>query len=156
MRREFEIFRQFIRSRGLRSTLQREQILDIFLSTERHISAEELYVLVKKHDARIGCTTVYRTMRLFAECGLCGRIDFGDGVARYEHRYNHEHHDHLVCTRCGRLVEVVDPEIERLQGRLFASHGFYPERHRMELYGVCRRCKRLPGKGRRMGPTQTG
>src|SRR3989338_5762710 len=115
MRKEFEIFDSFIRSKNLRHTPQREKILEIFLSTERHVSADELYKIVKKRDPSIGYTTVYRTMKLLSGSGLCGEIDFGDGISRFEHKYGHSHHDHLICTKCGRFIEVVKPKIEELQ-----------------------------------------
>lgn len=90
----------------------------------------------------MGFATVYRTLKLLCECGLGRELKFEDGTARYEHLYGHRYHDHLVCTRCGRFVEVVDPEIERLQEKLAKRHGFQPERHWLEIYGVCRKCKK--------------
>ena len=144
MRKEFEIFDEFIRSKGLRHTPQRAKILDVFLSTERHVSAEELYKLVKKEFRGIGYTTVYRTMKLLSECGLCGEIDFGDGILRFEHKYGHEHHDHLICVKCGKFTEVLEPEIESLQDKVAARHKFTPTRHKLEIFGTCKRCA---GKG---------
>ncbi|MDD5450024.1 MAG: transcriptional repressor [Candidatus Omnitrophica bacterium] len=140
MRKEFQILDEFIREKGLRHTLQREKILDIFLATERHVSAEELYKLVKKRFHGIGYTTVYRTMKLLSECGLCGETDFGDGILRFEHKYGHEHHDHLICTKCGRFIEVMKPEIEKLQDTLAKQHSFTPTKHKLEIFGICRKC----------------
>ena len=142
MRKEFEIFDEFIRSKALRHTPQREKILDVFLSTERHVSAEELYKLVKRKFQGIGYTTVYRTMKLFSECGLCGEIDFGDGVARFEHKYGHEHHDHLICVKCGKFIEVISPGIERLQDKLADKYRFTPIKHKLEIFGICSKCAR--------------
>ena len=147
MRKEFEIFDSFIRSKNLRHTPQREKILEIFLSTERHVSAEELYKIVKRRDPSIGYTTVYRTMRLLAESDLCGEIDFGDGVARFEHKYGHGHHDHLICTKCGRFIEVMMPQIEKLQDSLAKTHDFSPTRHKLQIFGLCRRCRPRERKG---------
>lgn len=115
MRKEFEILDDFIEKKGLRYTLQREKVLDIFLSTEIHVSCEQLYKLVKRKNPRIGYTTVYRTMKLLSESGLCEEMDFGDGIIRFEHKYGHYHHDHLVCTKCGKFIEVNNPDIEKLQ-----------------------------------------
>jgi len=140
MRKEIEIFDEFIRSKGLRHTPQRAKILDVFLSTERHVSAEELYKLVKKEFRGIGYTTVYRTMKLLSECGLCGEIDFGDGISRFEHKYGHEHHDHLICTKCGRFIEVVKPQIEKLQDGLAKKYDFTPARHKLQIFGLCNKC----------------
>lgn len=140
MKKEFEIFDEFIRSKGLRHTPQREEILDIFLSTERHVSLEDLYGLVRKKYPKVGYTTVYRTMKLLSESGLCGEADFGDGVLRFEHKYGHEHHDHLICMKCGRYIEVMKPRIEKLQEALTRQHSFTPIRHRLQIFGICKRC----------------
>lgn len=140
MKKEFEIFNEFIAARGLRRTPQREKILDIFLSTERHVSADELYKLVNKKNPDIGYTTVYRTMKLLSESGLCGEIDLGDGVLRFEHKYGHQHHDHLICTKCGRFTEVMDSKIEGLQDDLAKKYGFMPLKHKLQIFGMCKKC----------------
>lgn len=145
MRKEFETFDSFIRSKGLRHTPQRENILETFLSTERHVSADELYKIIKKKSSSIGYTTVYRTMKLLSESDLCGEIDFGDGVVRFEHKYGHDHHDHLICTKCGRFIEVVKPEIEKLQDSLAKAHQFMPTRHKLQIFGICRKCQKKGG-----------
>lgn len=141
MRREFQIFDEFIKDKGLRHTPQRAKVLDTFLSTERHVSCDELYGLVKKQDRSIGYTTVYRTMKLLAESGICGEIDFGDGVLRFEHKYGHEHHDHLICTRCGKFIEVVKPEIEAMQDGLAKKYSFTPIKHKLQIFGICKKCQ---------------
>jgi Fur family ferric uptake transcriptional regulator len=140
-REEFDVLGEFIRSKGLRYTPQRERILDIFLSTERHVSVDELYRLVKKRYPDVGYVTVYRTMKLLSECGLCGEIDFGDGILRFEHKYGHEHHDHLICTKCGKFIEVMEPEIEKLQDKLAKKHSFMSTNHKLQIFGICRRCR---------------
>lgn len=142
MRKEFGIFDEFIKSKGLRYTHQRAKILDVFLSTERHISCDELYKLIREKDPNIGYTTVYRTMRLLSDSGLCGETDFGDGVLRFEHKYGHQHHDHLICLKCGRFIEVMKPEIEKLQDRLTKEYAFTPVRHKLQIFGICKRCQR--------------
>lgn len=138
---EKKIFEKYSAAKNLKHSRQRLDILDVFLSTNKHLTVEELYGIVKKRFPRIGCATVYRALKLFCECGLCRELKFEDGVSRYEHLYGQEHHDHLICTKCGKLVEVVDEDIERLQDKLFKACGFAPQRHRMELYGVCKKCK---------------
>ncbi len=140
-RKEFDVLGEFIRSKGLRHTPQRERILDIFLSTEKHVSVDELYKLVKKRYPGVGYVTVYRTMKLLSEAGLCGEIDFGDGILRFEHKYGHEHHDHLICTKCGRFIEVMKPEMENMQDKLAKRHGFTPTNHKVQIFGICRKCK---------------
>ena len=139
-RKEFQIFDEFIRTKGLRHTPQRGAILAVFLATEKHVSADELYKLVRKKDSTIGYTTVYRTMKLLSESGLCGETEFGDGVLRFEHKYGHEHHDHLICVKCGKFTEVTDPRVEKLQENMVKRHGFKSLKHKLEVFGICKRC----------------
>jgi Fur family transcriptional regulator, ferric uptake regulator len=141
VKKEFDIFNEFIRSKGLRHTPQREKILGVFLATEKHVSADDMHRILKRRSHDIGYTTVYRTMKLLAECGLCGEVDLGDGISRFEHKYGHKHHDHLICMKCGKASEVVDPEIERMQDGLAKKEGFAPVKHKLEIFGICRRCK---------------
>ncbi|MDO8785447.1 MAG: transcriptional repressor [Syntrophales bacterium] len=141
-REEEKIFEDYLVTKNLKQSEQRKEILHIFLNVDKHLTANELYRIVQKKYPKVGYATIYRTLRLLCESGLCRELKFEDGTARYEHLYGHQHHDHLICTKCGRFVEVVDSEIERLQEKLAKQHGFYPERHRMELYGVCRKCKK--------------
>src|SRR5512146_936609 len=117
-----EIFHQHLRGIGLKRTSQRDTILRAFLSSRSHLTTDELYRRVRRQDPRIGFTTVYRTLKLLAECGLAGEVAFHDGIARYEHQYNRRSHHHMVCTECGTSVEFFSPEVdevERAIGRKF-------------------------------------
>ena len=134
-------FNVFAASRGLRSTRQRDIILDIFLSTHQHISVEELYLKIKSSDPGIGYATVYRTLKLFVEAGLAREILLHDGQTRYEHGLAGEHHDHLVCTGCNAIIEFEDETIEKLQNEIAARHGFMIKSHKMEIYGLCANCR---------------
>jgi len=134
-------FNDFATSKGLRSTRQRDIILDIFLSTHQHISVEELYLKVKASNPGIGQATVYRTLKLFAEAGLAREILLHDGQTRYEHAMAGEHHDHLVCTSCSSIIEFEDETIEKLQNDIAARHGFLIKNHKLEIYGLCSTCR---------------
>jgi Fur family transcriptional regulator, ferric uptake regulator len=134
-------FRAFMLDKGLKSTRQREVILEEFLSVGSHLSTEELYLRLRRKNPRIGYATVHRTLKLFAECGIAEQRHFGDGQARYEASDLDEHHDHLICTSCGKIVEFEDPRIEQLQEEVARQHGFSIERHRLELYGCCESCR---------------
>ena len=140
MQTEKEIFDAYLAKKNLRETPQRGMILDAFLKREEHITAEQLYDIVKKDDPTIGQATVYRVLKLIVEAGLAREVDFGDGTMRYEHCYNHPHHDHLVCRGCGKTVEVMDAIIEELQKRVAESFGFELTDHEMYLYGYCEKC----------------
>ncbi len=146
MLKEKEIFLHHLKTAGLKRTMQRELILDVFLETEGHSSAEELHQLIKARDPHVGFTTVYRTLKLLAECGLAREERLGDGLTRYEHLYNHQHHDHLICTECGLLIEFFSEVIENKQDEIAQLHDFQPTRHSLRIFGVCHECqlKRQP------------
>jgi Fur family ferric uptake transcriptional regulator len=136
------VLRQYLKSKGLLHSKQREQVLDIFLKTEEHPTIGDLHELVRKKNPKIGLATVYRAMKVICAAGLAREADFGDGVRRFEHEYQHQHHDHLICLKCGKITEVMSPEIERLQEKLTKKYSFTPLRHRMQIFGVCRKCRR--------------
>ena len=142
MEKEKELLKEYIEGKKLRLTRQRELILEGFLSVEEHISAEELYRIVSKKDPSIGLATVYRTMNLLVECGLAHELNFGDGQTRYEHVFDHQHHDHLICSNCGKIVEFSSPVIEKLQEKISRERGFTVLNHKLGLYGLCKDCKK--------------
>ncbi len=112
-----------------------------FLATRGHLSTEELHRLVKEHDATIGYTTVYRALKLFAECGLAAEVEFHDGVIRYEHRLNRRNHHHMVCTVCGDSVEFFSPEVEAIEHSIGEQFGYATTRHSFQIYGTCHACQ---------------
>ncbi len=134
------VFNQYLRKKGLKSTSQRLIILDAFLNSSSHYSTEELYLSLRKDHPRIGYATVHRTLKLFAECGIAAELNFGDGQTRFEPVHSDHHHDHLVCTHCGSIIEFVEPRIEHLQHEIAARYNFTVESHRHELYGRCAKC----------------
>jgi len=139
--KEEQVLTEYLYQNDLKYTEQRRVILEAFLDTECHFTAEDLLAKVKMVNPSIGYTTVYRTLKLFTECGLAREMRFEDGVTCYEHRFEHDHHDHLICKKCGRHIEVIEPEIEKLQEKLARKHHFRIEHHRMELYGFCEKCR---------------
>jgi len=138
---EKAIFLEHIQRAGLRRTAQRDLILDIFLKTEEHLTSEDLYFLVHREDPSVGHTTVYRTLKLLTEAGLAREVRFGDNKTYYEHHFNHEHHDHMICTECGKVIEFFSQEIENLQDQMAANFGFLPTHHSLRLWGVCDECQ---------------
>ncbi len=140
--KEKEIFLEHIQRAGLRRTGQRDLIMDIFLRTEEHLTSEDLYWLVQKDDPSVGHTTVYRTLKLLTEAGLAREVRFGDNKTYYEHHYNHEHHDHMICTECGRVIEFFSQDIESMQDQMADKFGFRPTHHSLRLWGVCSDCQK--------------
>jgi len=111
------------------------------MKAKSHLAIDDLYNAVRKKNSRIGLATVYRTMRIICDCGLAEEVDFGDGVRRFEHKYQHQHHHHLVCIKCGRIIEVRSNQIEKLQKNLARQHNFAPTRDTMKIFGLCSKCK---------------
>jgi Fur family ferric uptake transcriptional regulator len=135
------VFHQWLKERGLKSTSQRDDIAQVFFAISRHISVEELYFEVRKINPRVGYATVYRTLKLLKECGLAAERHFADGEARFENVKEEDHHDHLLCDRCGKIVEFTHPQLERLQNLIAQKLGFIVSYHKMEIYGICRECR---------------
>jgi Fur family transcriptional regulator, ferric uptake regulator len=138
---EQEVFLKHIQKKGLKRTSQRDLILDVFLRTEEHLSIEDLYRLVQIEDPTVGQTTVYRTLKLLAEAGLAREVRFGDGRTHYEHNYKHQHHDHMICSECGKIIEFYSAELEALQDSMAADHGFEITQHLLRIIGVCADCQ---------------
>jgi len=136
-----KLFTQFLAEQGLRMTSQRELILKTFCKQKKHVTAEQLYEVVKKTDDSIGHATVYRTLKLLAEAGIARELNFGEGSLRYEPDPDDSHHDHLVCVKCGKNVEFFDEEIEKLQQKIAEKHGFVLTDHALNLYGTCSDCQ---------------
>ena len=137
-----EVLARYMAQRGLKSTRQRSLIIDTFFAAGGHLSVEDVWSRVRRLDAKVSVATVYRTMKLLSDCGLAHARNFGDGQTRYEAAAGRHHHDHLICTRCGAIVEFENDRIEALQEGVARKHGFRVTSHKMELYGLCRSCQR--------------
>ncbi|MGB9734821.1 MAG: Fur family transcriptional regulator [bacterium] len=127
---------------GYRKSSKRNAIISAFVTSDKHLNADELYDIVKKNHKGIGFVTVYRTLKLLARCGFAREVDFKDGFTRYE--INDEpsvQHDHLVCIKCGAVIEFEDSEIKGLKDRASKQAGFKPIFHRLEIFGICKKCQ---------------
>ena len=124
-----------------RMTPQRLQIAQT-LYHHGHLNVDELHRRVRAIDATVGYATVYRTLKLLERYGLVEVSHFADGTARYEvHVDSEDHHDHMICTRCGAIVEFENAAIEALQVEIARAHGFALTHHRMDLFGLCPKCQ---------------
>lgn len=131
---------QSLKNMGLKATLPRLKILDLFQrSSERHLTAEDVYKLLLIEDLDVGLATIYRVLTQFEEAGLLNRHHFESGKAVFELNEGH-HHDHIVCVSCGRVEEFVDESIEARQHAIAAELGFTLSDHAMHLYGMCHTC----------------
>ncbi len=133
-------FARHLQDNGLKGSHQRNLILDAFLTMPPHLTAEELHKQVGKKDSSIGLSTIYRALRLFCEAGLAKQRHFQEGRSCFEQAFDHDHHDHLICTRCGAIVEFECQEIEDLQEQIAVRHGYTLTHHRLELFGLCAAC----------------
>jgi Fur family ferric uptake transcriptional regulator len=131
---------RYLEDHQLKQTKQRDAILEVFLDAAGHVTSEDLFQKVRDVHPNIGYTTVYRTLKLLCDAGLAIERRFEDGVTRYE--IEHEHHDHLVCTKCGKIVEFECQMIETAQNEIADRYGFQVLRHRHELYGHCASCRK--------------
>ena len=137
-----------LKSSGLKITLPRIKILEIFQKTkQRHMTAEDVYKALLQEEADIGLATVYRVLMQFEQAGLLTRSHFESGKSVFELNEG-QHHDHLVCVTCGRVEEFVDTEIEARQRAVAKSRGFELQEHALSLYAVCTKpnCPHRTGK----------
>lgn len=138
--RERERFLQFLRDRGHRVTQERLALFEEIFAQHKHIDAEELLATIKSRGLKISRATVYRNLDLLVECGMVRKQRLGRDRFLYEHVHGGQHHDHLVCTGCGRVVEFMSPGIAALQSEICRAHGFVPTRHTLQISGLCNDC----------------
>ncbi len=139
------LYKKRLRERGLKSTHQRDLIVQEFFRKHQHLTVEELLAKVRGLDPTIGFATVYRTLKLLTDLELALKREFGGGRARFE-QVTHRHHDHLICTDCGSIVEFENDAIEKLQEKVCRKYRFQLIQHKMELYGCCEKCSAKKGK----------
>lgn len=145
-RAPLDVLRTYVADNGLKFTRQRELIAEVFFGAGGHLTVEDLLERVREQDPHVSLATVYRTMKLLTECGLADAHRFGDRQVLYEpSEGDDEHHDHLICTECGNIVEFFNSKLEQLQESIASEHGFDLTAHRMELYGTCQDCQSKPG-----------
>lgn len=136
-----ELLQKYLHEKGLKSTTQRDAIIDVFFKTNTHINLEELLKRVRRKNPKVGYATVYRTMKLLTGCGVAIERQFGDGQTRYEHIPDDSHHDHCICVKCGKIMEFENQKIEHLQKEIAEKMDFTVNNHKLELYGFCSKCR---------------
>ena len=136
-----ESFREYLREHNLPVTAQRLAIADVVMGSGRHVSAEDVQLELSKQGAAAGTATVYRTLEVLVRSGLVVERDFGEGFKRFEAARDVPHHEHLLCTVCGKVTEFRDERLERMTTVLAETHGFTRQRHRLVIYGQCNDCR---------------
>ena len=134
-------FKDSLREDRLKYTPQRLAVLEEIVNNESHRECEEIYLALKKRGSDVSRATVYRTMDILVKNGFARKIEFGDGRARYENKINSPHHDHLVCTSCGSIVEFLNQDIEDIQEQIAKNYHFILQRHIHQLFGICKKCR---------------
>ena len=134
------VFLDFLASKRLKLTRQRQAVVDLIFSDSGHFEAEALVERLKQGRTRVSRATVYRTLELLRECQLVEKLDFGTPRSFYEHVPPGEHHDHLICTRCGNVIEFHNDRLEALQSEICGNFGFQDSYHSLRIFGLCSKC----------------
>jgi len=144
MESRIDKIKQQLQSQGYKLTPQREATVRVLLENEHdHLSAEDVFMLVKEKAPEIGLATVYRTLELLSELHVVHKLNFGDGVARYDLRGDNtkHHHHHLICVQCGSMQEILEDWLGPLEERLETEFQFQVLDHRLDFQGICKSCQ---------------
>jgi Fur family ferric uptake transcriptional regulator len=139
---EIERFQEFLRGQNLKLTGERVALVREIFSTHYHFDADELLFKMKEKNVKISRATIYRTLELLVKSGMVRRVHLGEDHYHYESVGPDSHHDHLVCTTCGDVVEFHDDELEQRQIEICAHYKFEPTFHNLQILGVCNRCRK--------------
>lgn len=138
---EQQRFENFLRSRQLKLTGERRELLAEVFAQKHHFDADQLHMELKQKGKAISRATVYRTLDLLVQCALVRKSSFGDQHAHYEAVRSDEHHDHLICLNCSTIIEFFRADLEKLQEAICADHGFKPLHHSHQIFGLCKECQ---------------
>lgn len=138
---ESEVFQEFLTREGMRLTPEREAILGEIFAEHDHFDIDELHQRLRQKGKRISRASIYRTLPLLVESGLVNEVFFEDGHLHYEHIYGHDHHCHLRCLNCRKIVEFKDKEVVKAEKRIAKANGFEATGHKMEIFGYCSQCR---------------
>jgi Fur family transcriptional regulator, ferric uptake regulator len=142
------VFREYLRERRLKYTAERRLLLGAVMRNNEHFEAEQLLLDMRQAARHVGKATVYRTLKLLVDCGIVREVHFSNKQVHYEHAYGQDAHDHMVCTRCGRIIEFEASDVVRLRSALSARHAFHAMSHRFQIRGLCEAClKSYPAAG---------
>ncbi len=144
-------FREFLLTKGMRLTPEREAIVEAVYATHDHFDAEQWVgnLARPKGQSSASRSTIYRTLNLLVEAGLLRRVARSNDREVYEHDYGYPQHDHLICKKCGTMIEFLNTAIAEVLEKIAADHGFRMSGHRLEVDGVCASCSRPPQRSHR-------
>jgi Fur family ferric uptake transcriptional regulator len=130
-----------VRPAGGKHSAKRDRIVDVFLRQKGHVSADDLFELVRQEHPGIGRATVYRTLQWMVEADIARKVDFGEGRSRFEPSFRHPRHFHLICSTCHRSSEFLSSDVEALMEEVAAARGFMPAQSVVQIYGTCEECR---------------
>ena len=133
-------FKKLFKQEKIDNFEDRFKVLEVFLQTEQHVTIDELIKLLDQNGWQLETDFVRDTMKLICRFGFAHQSRFDNGAIRYEHRHLGQHHDHMICTRCRKIIEFQEDLLEELQIKIAAMQGFHMLQHRMEIYGICEQC----------------
>lgn len=139
-RQEKQQFKKLFKQEYIDVFEDRFNILEIFLQTEKHLTIDELINLLKENGYDFEPDFIRETLKLMVRFGFAKKNRFNNGPVRYEHLHLGQHHDHMICTKCRKIVEFREDQLEDLQVKIAATHGFHMLQHKMEIYGICSEC----------------
>ena len=134
-------FKDVLHQNGLKFTPQRIDVFEEIIYNDGHRECEDIYLALKQRDRNVSRATVYRTMDILVKNDFARKLELGDGRSRYESKLNIPHHDHLICTSCGKIVEFMNQKIENLQEDIAQQYDFILNRHIHQLFGICKKCQ---------------
>ena len=141
---ELKKFKSILKDENLKMTPQRVEVFRQVWDSNEHQESEEIFISLRKRDVNISRATVYRTMDILYQHDLVQRMDIGDGKWRYEHWLDCHQHDHLICIRCGTIVEFINTQIEEIQNDVAEKFDYELVRHVHQLFGLCKQCRKMP------------
>ncbi|MFT5207185.1 MAG: Fur family ferric uptake transcriptional regulator [Candidatus Omnitrophota bacterium] len=137
-------FEEYLQRNQIRFSKQRDQVLEVFLTQEGHMTVDELAIKVKESYPEVSNATVHRAMKLICDSGIGEGFNVGQKAMRYEHHYGHKEHDHMICDLCGRITEFAGKELARYYEKSTQAEGFTVNQHRLFVYGICQKCNQSP------------
>lgn len=138
---EKQKFREFLTTKGLKLTKERDEILNEILIMKKHFDPEELFIRLKAKGSKVSRASVYRTIPLLIESRLIEEVERIDRHAHYEKVSENRHHDHMICMKCGKIIEFYSPTLEMLQDEICQKEKFKGIRHSLEILGYCEKCR---------------
>ncbi len=134
-------FLNYLKQEGLKWTSGREKVFREAVATEGHFEAEELAYRLRKKGSRVSKATVYRTLPLLVKAGLIKEVIHGEKHHHYEHNHEESQHDHLICLKCGKIVEYEEESLREIEGKICKKHQFRPQKIVVEIFGYCKKCQ---------------